>query len=74
MFNLDGNFDAVMGFIGCIIGLEEIYVSSKRALENIESRTDLDMEIDKILVNNKHVFLSNEKLPKTKTFVSREDE
>ena len=25
MYNRDGNFDAVMGFMGCVVGLEETH-------------------------------------------------
>lgn len=60
-FNLDGNFDAVMGFVGCIIGLEEIYVSTKRKEEYGLQLTELDKEFSKIFINNKLIFPYNEK-------------
>lgn len=63
LFNMEGNFDAVMGFVGCVIGLEEIYISTKRALENIERSKPIDLEIEKLFINNKRLF--NEKLSKT---------
>lgn len=69
MFNLDGNFDGVMGFIGCILGLEEMYISSKRSFENLNKQSALDIEIDKLLINNKRLFFNiDEELSKTKTF------
>lgn len=37
MFNLEGNFDRVMGFIGCIIGLEETYNQYKEQSTRKES-------------------------------------
>ena len=60
---MEGNLDAVMGFVGCVIGLEEIYISTKRALENIERSKPIDLEIEKLFINNKRLF--NEKLSKT---------
>jgi hypothetical protein len=64
-FNMDGNFDAVMGFIGCIIGLEEIHNTSKK--KNVEDElSGIDKEFDELLVNNDHIFyVKNEKLSKT---------
>lgn len=60
-FNMDGNFDAVMGFVGCVIGLEEIHNTSLRRQQNESARSPFDVEIDKILVNNKRLFRTNEK-------------
>jgi hypothetical protein len=60
-FTLDGNFDAVMGFVGCIIGLEEIYISSKRKSENESYLSELDKEFNKLLSNNKYIFHSQTK-------------
>lgn len=54
-FNLDGNFDAVMSLIGCVIGLEEIHNTS-RSKESLERYSIIDQEfIDKI-TNNKRLF------------------
>jgi len=64
-FNMDGNFDAVMGFVGCVIGLEEIHNTSLRRQQNESARSPFDLEIDKILVNNKRLFRTNEKLSET---------
>lgn len=58
-FTLEGNFDAVMGFVGCIIGLEEMYISSKRKIENEIYLSDLDKEFNKLLANNKYIFHNN---------------
>ena len=70
-FNLDGNYDAVMGLIGCVIGLEEIYISSKRRAENESTLTGLDAEIDKLLINNANLFRKiNEKFSKTEAVPS----
>lgn len=54
-FNLDGNFDAVMGFIGCIIGLEELHAKS-RSKEEQEQYSSLDQEFVKVFSINKHLF------------------
>jgi hypothetical protein len=60
-FNMDGNFDRVMSMVGCIIGIEETQNLNKRRLEYQDSRTDLQKEIDRLLVNNSRLFI------KTKT-------
>lgn len=58
-----------MGLIGCVIGLEEIYVSSKRRSESESFTSALDEEFNKLLINNKRLFrpLKNEKFSQTKT-------
>lgn len=72
-FNLDGNFDAVMGFVGCVIGLEEIHNINSRRMQNLETRTPLSLEIDKLIVNNKRLFrTTNEEFSKTTSFILRE--
>lgn len=58
-----------MGLIGCVIGLEEIFISSKRRAESEHTSSALDQEFDKLIVNNKRLFYTNEKLSKTKTLV-----
>jgi len=74
-FNLDGNYDAVMGLIGCVIGLEEIYISSKRKAENESALSGLDAEIDKLLINNANLFRRiNEKFSKAETVVQGQDQ
>ena len=55
-FNMDGNFDAVMGLFGCIIGLNETYNQYERQLLNIEAETTFQKELDKVLVKNKRLF------------------
>ena len=49
-FNMDGNFDRVMGFVGCIIGIEESYNKLKE-----ESTKPKDDSLDFIL-NNSSLF------------------
>lgn len=68
-FNLDGNFDGVMGLIGCVIGLEEVYISSKRKAESESYTSALDDEFNKLIINNKRLFYQpkNEKFSQTKT-------
>lgn len=64
-FNLEGNFDAVMGLVGCIIGLEETHnTSKKRSTE--EELSGIDKEFDKLLVNNNNIFyVKHEKFSET---------
>jgi hypothetical protein len=54
-YNLDGNFDAVSGLIGCIIGQEELHAKS-RSREEVEQYTLLDKEFINVFVDNKHLF------------------
>lgn len=54
-FNMEGNFDAVMGFMGCIIGLEEIHNKS-RTPEQEELHSSLDQEFIKKIANNNRFF------------------
>lgn len=54
-FNMEGNFDAVMGFIGCVIGLEEIY-NRQRTPEQQELYSELDKQFLGTIVNNKKLF------------------
>lgn len=61
-FTLKGNFDAVMSFVGAVIGLEEMYIASKRRSDNNQVSA-LDEEFYKYIINNKYLF--NEKLSKT---------
>lgn len=37
-FNLDGNFDRVMGFMGCVIGLEETYNQYEKEVRDESAR------------------------------------
>lgn len=54
-FNMEGNFDAVMGFMGCVIGLEEIHNKS-RTPEQMELYSAMDKEFMNTVVNNKRLF------------------
>lgn len=54
-FNLDGNFDAVMGFVGCIIGLEETHHKSRSSAEE-DIYSALDKEFIKLFRDNKKIF------------------
>jgi hypothetical protein len=58
-FNMDGNFDRVMGFVGCIIGLEELYNLSRKSDIYKEAHSELDKEFDRFLVKNKRLFNEN---------------
>lgn len=55
-FNMDGNFDRVMGMVGCIIGLEETKNLSKRKIERQQAMSEVDVEFDRIFVNNRNIF------------------
>ena len=56
-FNMDANFDRVMGFAGCVLGMEEIYNQYEEgALEN-RKKVDLSfLSTNKNLFPNEHVF------------------
>ena len=54
-FNMEGNFDAVMGFMGCVIGLEEIHNKS-RTPEQETLMSQLDEEFIKKVTNNNRFF------------------
>lgn len=54
-FNLDGNFDAVMAFMGCVIGLNETYNQYENTITR-NTKSSVDTEIEKFLGNNKTVF------------------
>jgi hypothetical protein len=66
-FNLDGNFDRVMGLTGCIIGLEEIYNLQRRTEHYQKESSELDKEFTRLIVNNKKLF--HENFSKTKASV-----
>lgn len=64
-FNMDGNFDSVMALVGCVIGLEELYNTS-RTESQLTQYNDLDQQFLNLFTNNKKLFRSiNEKLPST---------
>lgn len=50
-FNMDGNFDRVMGLMGCIIGIEETYNKY-----NIEINKQKSSPVEQFLANNKYIF------------------
>lgn len=52
LFNLDGNFDSVMGFAGCIIGLRETYNQLEEEIQSSKQNNPL-LEF---LSNNKNLF------------------
>jgi hypothetical protein len=54
MFNLEGNFDRVMGFMGCILGIEETYN------QYVKTKTSEDTSLD-FLVNNSRLFKQRNK-------------
>lgn len=55
-FNLEGNFDAVMGFVGCIIGLNERFNQYEDRVKEMgmENNTDFDF-----IINNSKLFNNN---------------
>lgn len=52
---MDGNFDAVMGFVGCVIGLEETHHKSRTAVEE-DVYDSLDKEFIRLFRDNKNIF------------------
>jgi len=52
-FNLEGNFDSIMGFMGCIVGLIETHNQYKKTI--IEDSKIVD-DITKFISANKFVF------------------
>lgn len=54
-FSLDGNFDSVMAFMGCIIGLNETHNQYEKEFFSV-SKTD---EVSEFLGNNKRLFPSS---------------
>lgn len=72
-FNLEGNFDAVMGLMGAIIGLNERYNQFQDQLET-KNKDQYQKEISDILINNKFIFKNaRTKLPKTEVVLQGED-
>lgn len=72
-FTMKGNFDGVMGVLGCIIGLQEIYVASKKREEVNSSRSKLDEDITQLLKHNKRLFI-NEQFSETEALLFRENQ
>lgn len=64
---MEGNFDSVMGLVGCIIGLEEVHNLSKRKLYQENELSEIDKQFISILRDNKNLFLrvNNEKFSET---------
>ena len=71
-FTMDGNFDRVMGLVGCIIGLEENRNLQKRKLYFEEETSSLSKEFDKLFVNNPRIF--NAKFSQTTALLSGEEQ
>jgi hypothetical protein len=55
-FNLDGNFDAIMSLMGCIIGLNETH---NQYVSIITEPDKIEKEIESFLANNKKIFNNN---------------
>lgn len=73
-FNLDGNFDGVMGFLGCIIGLEETHNMSVRKSRNDDQLSQVQKDFRNLIVNNKRLFNNNyERFPESTPTVQTED-
>ena len=74
-FNLDGNFDRVMGLIGCIIGLEERYnqydLAAKKEKTALEKSLNFFAKNKNILKLDKHD-ARNIKDASTASFYGRE--
>jgi len=68
-FNMEGNFDAVMGMVGAVIGLEELYSINKRKIINQSAQTELQIDLKRLITNNRRLF--NENISKTTPFLSR---
>lgn len=55
-FNLEGNFDAPMAFMGCILGINETYNQYELSINNTSVLEKYQQEITSILTNNKKIF------------------
>lgn len=64
-FNMDGNFDRVMGFTGCIIGLQETQNLNKKRQELFSEESKLSQDLDRFIVNNKNLFYAQFSQTKT---------
>jgi hypothetical protein len=64
-FNLKGNFDAVMAFVGCIIGLEDMASFTLTAIEKTQA-SQYEQDISKFITQNAKIF-------KTTPIISGED-
>lgn len=54
-FNLKGNFDAVMAFVGCIIGLEDMASLTLNSFEKIQA-SQYEEDIKTFITNNAKIF------------------
>jgi hypothetical protein len=61
MFNLDGNYDRVMGLMGCILGMEETYNQYVQVVKQDNTKMDF-------LVNNKNLFKPKNAVINVSTF------
>lgn len=52
---MDGNFDAVMGFVGCVLGIEEMHHKS-RSTEQEQTYNELDQQFINLFTQNKRLF------------------
>ena len=64
---MQGNFDAVMGLVGCIIGLEEMHNLSVRI--DTKEMNEVEAEFEKLIIKNKRLF--NEKLSNPEVILRR---
>ena len=55
-YNLSGNFDRVMGLVGCIVGLEEIHNLQKMRAHSESKLSHLTSEFASFVANNKTLF------------------
>lgn len=67
---MDGNFDRVMGLVGCIVGLEELRNLEKRRMFTAEETSQIRKELDKFIVKNPRLF--NAKFSQTTTLIRGE--
>lgn len=56
MFNMDGNFDAVMSLAGAIIGLQETHNQYHNTLIQTSQPDIIKTDIERFIVNNKSLF------------------
>ena len=54
-FNLKGNFDAVMAFVGCVIGLEDMASLTLTSIEKTQA-SQYEQDISKFITNNAKIF------------------
>lgn len=69
-FNMDGNFDRVMGLAGCIIGLEETTNLDKRRQRDEQYTNSVRKDFDRFIVNNSFIFHAR---PSQTTYILQEE-